>query len=286
MKRNLLIAFAITSAGIMASLPFQATHSNSAQAPAGHTGAPGEPTCNTSGCHTGSALSTNDPTISLSGVSPSLTNGYTPGTLYNLSVNAGSGGRYGFQLTALDENGNKVGTFALGAGSNADHEAISTASGREYIGHKDATTQNSWIFKWTAPATATDVYFYLTVNTANNNSAVSGDQIRQKVYRLTTSSFAAFTYTPTGVPEASDAGIEVFPNPVTDAINLSLNANGEQVVADVYSLNGQLVKTLVNEPMNGQTTKSFPVKGELQSGLYLIKLSVGEQTYFKKILVQ
>jgi hypothetical protein len=287
MKKLVLFIFAVAVAGILATVPTSFSHSNIAQAPAGHTGAPGETTCNTSGCHTGSPVLENDPNIMFNAVSPSFTSGYTPGTLYNVIVNAGNAPRHGFQLTALDAQGNNAGTLALGAGTNADFEALSSANGRQYIGHKDATGRSAWTFKWTAPASG-DVYFYLAVNNSNNDNTNSGDQIRQRTYKLTRSSFTDITYSVgiTEVKNADEAGINVFPNPVSDVMNISYAISGETVKADIYNLNGQLVKPLFQEQADGHATHSIPMNNELATGIYLVRFGVGEQVYFKKILVK
>jgi hypothetical protein len=292
MKKAILLAAVAGIVGSLAFYPNGNTYCNLAGPQPGYTGAPlaggsgTEPNCTASGCHSDNAAVFNDATITLASAgSSNITNGYTPGTQYSLTVNAGSSARYGFEVTALDANGNPAGTFALTSTSTT---TLNTSGSRQYVGHKNAGTTNAWAFKWTAPSTATDVYFYLTVNDANGDGTNSGDHIKLRTYKATTSSFASVTYT--GVNDLQDAdaaGIKVYPNPVKDQLNLSYAAAEDaHVKADLYDMSGKVVMPLVDENGEGHSSKSFNVDGQLSSGIYVMHMSIGSSNYFKKILVQ
>ena len=64
----------------------------------GHAGVPGESTCNTAGCHTGTPLNGGGGSVSINGGGSS----YTPGVTQQISVtvNDPKQRRWGFQLTA------------------------------------------------------------------------------------------------------------------------------------------------------------------------------------------
>ncbi len=287
MKRNYLLTFAIVFTALL--LGSQDLFTNITQPPTGYTGAPGESTCATAGCHFGTpTLNASDISLLTVG-SPNLTSGYAASTQYSLAVNAGSAASYGFSLTAVDATGAAIGTFSL---SSPATTSLATGSGsKQYVGHKNANTTNAWSFRWTSPATTTEtVFFYLAVNQANNNNEGSGDNIKLKAYSATASSFGPFNVA-TGIQNIDgllDGSISVFPNPVTDNINLSFNITDNQPVkAGIYNLNGQLVKPLMDEELSwGDHNRNFNVAGSLSTGIYLVKFTVGSNNYFKKIVVE
>jgi PKD repeat protein len=159
-------------------------HGNAAQPPAGRTGAPGETTCNQSSCHSGSSTVANSPEILFKQVPNTTFSTYTPGQLYNLTVNVTASARNGFEITALDASNNAAGTFALNA--NPTTTALASASNRQYISHKNASGTNAWAFKWTAPSTDIGpITFYIAANRANNNNLSTGDVIHTQSFTVT-----------------------------------------------------------------------------------------------------
>ena len=85
-----------------------------------------------------------------------LPNQYKSGEKYTLSIKLSQSGRqrWGFILTALDQNGNQAGTFE----SNDAKTQVFSANGRQYIGHTSSGTaagqsnSNTWLMDWIAPA--------------------------------------------------------------------------------------------------------------------------------------
>jgi len=58
------------------------------------------------------------------------------------------------------------------------------------------------------------------------------------------------------------------------------------VSSQLYSLNGQLVKQLINaKTEQGHVVQNFDVR-DLPSGIYLVKLNVGDASVTKKIIKQ
>lgn len=288
MNRNTLLTFAFFGTALL--LGSLNVFTNKVQPPIGFTGAPGEQTCANSGCHAGS-LTANATDITVLSVSnPSLSNGYAASTQYSLAVNAGSAALYGFSLTAVTSNGNGTGTFALVSTGNTS--LANGANNKQYVGHLNAVSNNAWTFKWTSPATNTDsVFFYLAVNQANDNGAGTGDNIRLRTYVATSNSFGPYITGGTGIQNLdalANGEITVFPNPVSDKLNLNFNlTETKNVVAGIYNLNGQLVKPLMSEELSwGEHDRNFNVAGEMSTGIYLVKFTVGSNDYFKKIVVE
>ncbi len=181
MKQKLLLTLAFVVLMLCAETAF----TNRSAPPAGRTGAPGETTCNTSGCHMGSSVVTNSSFLAVTSIPSSLfTDGYTPGQTYNLVVNLSSNTpRYGFELTVLDKvNNNQAGTIALTSPATT---SLTSSGGRQYVGHQNANSTNAWSFQWTAPTAGTDtVLFYVAGNASNANGNNQGDVIHSNSFKL------------------------------------------------------------------------------------------------------
>lgn len=283
LTRPLLYLFSCAS---IVALSVSDSFTNSAQAPTGYTGAPGDNSCSQTGCHVGNSTTNTAGLITLGG--SSIAGGVTAGTSYNLTVNAGNGfNKYGFSLTALDGSNNGAGTFEV---ISANNSVVATANGRSYISHLNANSTNAWAVRWVAPSPVpSELKFYLAVNRANNDATNAGDQIVLNQYNVTANGFeleGAVGIEPINVDDATE--VTMFPNPVQGDLNLIFtNSEFQNVKAEIYNLNGQLVKELMNEELSsGSHDRSFNVGGELNTGMYLVKMYMGEQSYFKKIMVQ
>ena len=145
------------------------------QPPPEKTDAPGEGNCTQ--CHAGNTLNAGGGSLMLT-----VPDTYLPGEVYDIVVNLSRSGqrRWGFQMTALNSNNVKAGTFSTIDGNTQTHEKNS----KQYIEHTSAGTAqgtpdtNSWTFKWTAPATDVGtITFYAAGNAANSDFVTSGDFI-------------------------------------------------------------------------------------------------------------
>ncbi len=145
--------------------------------PNGRTGAPNENTCAAAGCHSGNALNAAGGSLMLT-----VPGVYTPGMEYEIVVQLARAGqeRWGFQMTALNSNNARAGTFATVDGNTQLDEQNS----KQYIEHTLTGTSagtnnaNSWRFKWTAPSIDVGpIMFYAAGNAANNAAGSLGDYI-------------------------------------------------------------------------------------------------------------
>ena len=131
------------------------------------TGAPNEADCTQ--CHTSNALNDADGSLMLT-----IPETYEPGEVYAIVVNLSRAGqsKWGFEMTALDADGARAGTFAA---DNAANTQVSEANSKQYIKHTAAGTAgandaHSWEFEWTAPdADIGPVTFYAAGNASNGN---------------------------------------------------------------------------------------------------------------------
>ncbi|TVQ14176.1 MAG: T9SS C-terminal target domain-containing protein [Bacteroidetes bacterium] len=171
MKNRFTIFMVLFSGILFLSLRSHNGHKNSGQAPIGRTGAPSESTC--AACHSGGSYS-GEMSFSLG---EKIQPEYEPGQTYTITfIGEYDAPRYGFSMTVLDESDLPAGAFTL---LNSDNTSLQTGgSARQYVGHKNANTNNSWTFQWTAPEQAVgNITFYYVINAADGNNGTSGDYI-------------------------------------------------------------------------------------------------------------
>ena len=134
------------------------------------TGAPNENTCAQANCHAG-----NDLNVSGGALMLTIPETYIPSEVYTIVVNLSRAGqsRWGFEMTALDADGTRAGTFATDTAGNTQ---LSEANSKQYIKHTSAGTAqgtndaHSWEFEWTAPdADMGPITFYAAGNASNGN---------------------------------------------------------------------------------------------------------------------
>ena len=147
----------------------------------GYTDAPGD-IGNCTVCHDNFPVNSGPGSLGLSG-NPAV---YTPGQTYNLAITIQDprARRWGFELTAIDGNGNRAGTFTP---TGSDTQIATTGTpvlDRQYIEHTTLGTFQGtsgghiWHVQWMAPATDVGaVHFYFAGNAADNNSKNDGDYI-------------------------------------------------------------------------------------------------------------
>lgn len=148
-----------------------------------HTGAPNESNC--TACHTDFPANSGSGSISINNLPANyLPNQQIPVTVMIRKEDAVI---YGFQLTAVDSLGRRVGTFALPNQSPAQMRVVSgfvNNTQRSYIEHTvdgiipTVFGSKSWTFTWTAPSQrAGKVSFYVAGNASNSDGGTGGDYI-------------------------------------------------------------------------------------------------------------
>ena len=134
------------------------------------TGAPNENTCAQIGCHTANDLNVSGGSLILT-----VPETYVPSEVYTIVVDLSRTGqsRWGFEMTALDADGARAGSFAVDA---AGATQLSEANSKQYIKHTSIGTAqgtndtHSWEFQWTAPdADIGPITFYAAGNASNGN---------------------------------------------------------------------------------------------------------------------
>lgn len=180
-KHLVMGLFAATFVAITAMTP----EASSSGAPASHTGAPGEASCATGGCHDDNSINSGNAilNIDMGGITK-----YTPGQTYPVKVHISESAinRFGFQLLALkNSDTSNVGTFQLTDGlrtqlTKNQYKLFS----REYVTYTfDGTDPVSsgvgeWTVNWKAPSSNVGpITFYAGGVSADDDATDKGDHV-------------------------------------------------------------------------------------------------------------
>lgn len=277
LKKTLLLTAVLCVYAILVNNSYVYTRSGTP--PPARTGAPGESTCTGGGCHVGVA-NTGSGSIDISLQSGGV---YFPGDTYDMTVevNDNSKQEFGFEMVAIDENGNNAGTFITGGNNKV---GVQTFGNRDYIGHRNSSSTNSFSFQWMAPTEDVGmITFYASGNAANGNNSTSGDLIYTNELSI------LLTNIPTYTPEK--LGLNLFPNPAanTNYFNLEYQlTQTELMTISAYDASGRLVKVLFEGAENaGVQQHQFDLTAnELTAGVYYISLQSETFVSSVKLIVQ
>ncbi len=188
-RRSILITSIIASVIFMAMMP----EGSSSGAPASHTGAPGEQTCATIGCHDDNTINSGTASlaIDMSGVTQYVANQTYP---VKIEITDPNITRFGFELVALtNSDSSNIGTFHItDAQRTQPVQNQYQLFGRRYVtytfdGTDAVTTGNGeWTVNWTAPsANAGPVTFYAAAVSANDDMTDKGDHVYTSAKTIT-----------------------------------------------------------------------------------------------------
>lgn len=275
-NRIMKLALLVT-AGLMFAISFEfgekKAHANRGGPPASRTGAPAigtkpaELNCSTTGCHTGNPLNDAGGTFQILDAPSS----YVPNQEYTIRVSLTRAGviRLGFQLVALDQDGNNAGTLSTNDTRTMLFDADpGSIADRKYIGHTFGGTTSApagvWTIKWRAPATrGGKITLYAAGNATNGDSTSTGDfiyttstVIRPEAVTVNGASFSQ-TAPLTGSANAIVSGFGL------DLATTTMSASGD---ADPGTPGIQLPTTL-----GGSTVKVRDAMGmERDAGLFFV----------------
>lgn len=250
---------------------------NQAGSPGGRTGAPGDGVCTQ--CHSGTVQSGsgfNNVTLTLAGTPVT---DYEPGTTYQVQVSmATNNPKNGFEIVALNPNNTAAGTWAI---TDATHTKTITSGGKSRVTHKLAgTSLNSWTFNWTSPATNVGtITFYLATNQTNSSSSDDGDVIRTSQHTFGSQA---------GVEEASaKLETQIGYQASTNSLNIHLNSKVDgSVFVNLVDLNGKSVFTEnLGNVSAGESALSVRLDNELNSGIYMVNVSVDNNMTMKRVFI-
>lgn len=243
-----------------------------ANPPGAKTGAPGEGSCTS--CHGGTAQSGSGVvSIDFSGSGGE----YMVGNSYTITISIASGTKNGFEMTILDGNNTKAGTFTSGT-----NYSLTTTSGRQYARQNAASGIVSWTVNWTAPDTDLgDLTLYYSFNKSNANGSASGDIIYLGQFNITSAAFNTVTEY-----ERTDKNIRMYYAPET---GLSVDYDLEEASLTcllVQDLSGRVVYRGDSEfRTTGTYHEQLQVEEQVVPGLYIVSLFVDNNAYNRKVFI-
>lgn len=251
-------------------------------APTGRTGAPGELTCATSGCHGGSAMDGSTENVFVATSGGIAVTSYVPGETYTIGLSLASAPtKKGFQATVLDGTNTFAGTLTpLTAGGTASAAAM----GRTYINHTSLSSVSpAWAFEWTAPATDVGaVRFYVTTNKTNNNGNNSGDEIFSSIHVLGSTA---------GLEENTSSKVSDF-NASFSASNSTIHLSYSSLIngtsnVNIVDMSGRTVfNTELNPSTIGLNKDLVRIPESIKNGMYVVHFFVDNAASSKVISIQ
>lgn len=246
---------------------------SSVNPPAARTGAPGENNC--TGCHAGTVQSaTGNVDVTFSGVG----NSYIVGTVYTITIGIPAGTKNGFEMTILDDNDDKAGTF-----TNGTNTSIISSIGRQYIRQSASIGINLWTFTWTSPATDMgDLTIYYAVNKSNATSNTAGDIIYLGQLNLTSDIFNTVTKN-----EKADLNYSVLYNSMSQELNVNYQLDDKaNVLLTIQDMSGRLIQQIdFGSQSNGNYSETLILRDSPVSGIYVVSLIVNNNVYNRKISI-
>lgn len=266
MKKSIYTLFLAAAAWYM----FTSTIIDPNNPPLGRTGAPSEQTCASSDCHS-SLNAALTGAIEVTGVPADV----EPGKTYQITVKNTSttGKSTGFEMTCLDANNAKCGTFAT-----SGTVSIGSQSGRDYPRNSKKTQYvsgaASWTFPWTAPSTlnGSKITFYYSAVVGNGDGKEQKDNVISGNKAVNLKTIATIDAT-------LDASVSIFPNPIVETINIQLNGY-TQAEGYLFDANGRQVKKMYLSYDNQINV------ADLAKGNYLLQIKAADKQTVKKILIQ
>ena len=80
--------------------------------------------------------------------------------------------------------------------------------------------------------------------------------------------------------------LSIYPNPMTDQSNLSIESKGGNVLVRLYTMEGKEVETLVNENLAPGSHQISFARKELTAGLYIVRMDHNLMVQTKTLVVQ
>ncbi|HSG68576.1 MAG TPA: choice-of-anchor V domain-containing protein [Bacteroidales bacterium] len=241
--------------------------SYSTGSPGGKSGSPGDAGATCTQCHIG----TPNPVSDWISTDIPMT-GYIPGNTYTLTLTGTHSGvgKFGFEVTAENTTGGKVGTFALADPTQTKFTNNNKAVTHTSSGNTPSGDSKTWTVDWTAPEAGTGaVTFYAAFNAANGNGNNSGDIIYTSNHSVTENPGV-------GIPELAFADLKVYPNPTYGSTNVSL---GEDAEIYIFDISGNLIMKM--DAGKGNTMVDLSAH---PSGTYFLRVQNEIKSEIRKII--
>jgi len=130
----------------------------------------------------------------------------------------------------------------------------------------------TYSFNYTVPATSTRADMHAV--------AVLIDQATGEIVNADEISIATV-----GLAETETIGLEVYPNPASEVVNVKFEANGGTYAVTVNDLAGRQVGVTVLDNATGSQTVALPIAG-LASGNYLVTVAKEGASYTQQLIIK
>ena len=117
-----------------------------------------------------------------------------------------------------------------------------------------------------------------SVNDAGGNVLVSGAEFADIA-------IGAFKTGVLGLNENANVSFNVFPNPATDMVNISFEANNADYTVALVDLQGRVMSSQELNSLNGSQSISLPAS-ELAKGSYIVTITSNGVTTSKNVVIQ
>lgn len=134
---------------------------------------------------------------------------------------------------------------------------------------------------------ATLAFNYIGYQTGEFSDVCAGDTLN--VMLRTEQAQTELPATPEFNPlqQRIDDNLKVFPNPASEEVNISFQLEeAAEVTISVYTLEGKLVKTLVDQSLNAGSHQFSWQPGSDDKGMLNMMMTVGEASFNRSVLVQ
>jgi len=232
------------------------------------TGAPGEATCTQ--CHNGDVLATNSNNQLVS-----TQTSYQIGQTYTFPIGSLTNTSNGFQMTVLDNDGNKAGSFVSGVANTS----IQNNGGKEYINH--STKSQFFPVQWTAPAADMGpLTIYYTINATNNNGNTAGDEIFVGTHSLTSDVTNGLTN-----HQKQDEKVNMFFNDNSNELNVKYSLKEKSnLMVQVVDLSGKVIEEVqLGQKSFGPHSSKIQLENIQNEGIYIVSLFINNGIYSRKI---
>jgi hypothetical protein len=94
-------------------------------------------------------------------------------------------------------------------------------------------------------------------------------------------------FTPPKTDDKLLSNVEVYPNPITDQLNLKLNVSrSSNVTIRIVDVLGNDIMTLFSQRVeSGELSRSYPLSNKLNKGFYFVKIIAGTESVIKRISI-
>lgn len=166
---------------------------------------------------------------------------------------------------------------APGAASNNDFYVFNSTGGASYIGVLDANVEVLWMTFTASDGNNQARLFENDSDPSSTDTGMMGINAKSEFFTITTAGANdEFSMNVLGVETTELQELSIYPNPASTIVNITSNNSIDSV--NIYDMLGKKVMAV-------RQTRTIDVSG-LNSGVYLFKITSGNNVQTKKVVVE